>query len=124
MVKTILLALVCLFFSGCMHGPYEITLYNGTSEKITGCKIAFTDEKISTSELILGVMDPRVDKCIWPVPGPFGKRVAVQWLDRNGMTKSATNTLDIGMWDDCIIFRIAPDETVTVRSGRNLQSLK
>ncbi len=116
--------LLLLVTAGCLHGPYEVSLRNGTNGKIENCRVAWLHNKEMRQVITFGVFDSQVDKCVWPVPGPLGKLSVVQWVDANGVVKSATNRLDVGLWDNGVIFRIHSNDTVSVQAGRNLPEPK
>lgn len=112
-------AVVALAF-GCAHTNYRVYVYNGTSEKITEARIT-----VSTGELLsFGSIGPEVDAGIWPVRGPLGQEVLVEWIDASNRKRSGKEPLPLSPLDDSVIFVINPNDHVTVQTGRGLHGYK
>jgi len=111
---------VVLSVAGCAHPGCQVYLYNGTPALVTDTRV-----KLAKGDtLSFGVLDPAVDKGIWPVIGPFGGESTVEWTDARQVKKSAKAVVDRKFLDDSIIFLINSNDTVTVETGRGLYGHK
>jgi hypothetical protein len=116
-VKRLFVSLtLAIVMTGCAHTNYRLVVHNGTVGRIDDTKVVLGNGEI----LKYGVMDSRINAGIWPVAGPLGNDVLVEWVDEQGNKKTAKATMSVGVQEDSVILLINPDDSVTVQTGRKL----
>ena len=105
-----------VLMTGCVHTNYRLIVYNGTTGQIEDTKVTFKDGR----SFGFGVMDPRIDKGMYPMVGPLGDEVSLEWVDSQGNRKTAKASISTRLREDSIICLINSNDTITVQTGRAL----
>lgn len=107
--------LAAVVVSGCMSlGEYHVDAYNATDGFVDHAKVAFDNGK----QFEWGAMNPKIEKGMWPMPGPLGRRATVSWVDAQEVQHS--QVVDVpqnGSWDS-IKFVIKQDGVVSIETRR------
>jgi len=112
-------ALVLAALGGCSSmAEYHVDALNATGGVVNHAKVAFDGGR----QFEWGVMNPNIEKGMWPMPGPLGRRATVTWED--AQKKRCSQVVDVpenGSWD-AIKFILNKNGIVTIETMRRYDS--
>lgn len=108
----IIAGLAALVASGCLSlSGYHVDGMNRTDGVIRQTKVTFE----SGNKFEWGVMDPGVQKGMWPMTGSLGRHATVEWEDAERRPHVQKVEIPRGVWN-AIKFVINQDGSVSVET--------
>lgn len=110
--QSVIVLAVTLLSSCAQLTSYHVDAVNRTSEGVDHAVVVFDDER----RFEWGAMDPGVDKGMWPMPGPLGRRANIEWEDAKGRKHLQPVAIPrAGTWDT-VRFVLTSNGTVVVET--------
>ena len=107
------MAIILAVAISCVGRQYQLDAHNLTSFEISEARVVFDNGK----GFEWGVMDPDVEKGMYPMIGPLTEQAVVEWTDHEGGEHSCRVQVPLGRSVNSLKFIIRQDGTVKVEGS-------